>query len=192
MNIYNLHNKLVKRAGMTSYTENIASSNKPDYLPKPEDHPLYKLFKEYFKTKNGIQSDVTKGLFGAKKQASMQKVAGPAAIKLRRIIAELNDVRSDKRLVDSLQYGFGGWGGGLLGDTLKPFAGKNKHLNILHINRLKSPFTYADADLNKLIDKINDTIFSRRQKIKALGGEDAARAYEQSIIDKYIKDIPSK
>ena len=124
------------------------------------------------------------------KKANMQKVAGPGADKLRKIIADINKVRSDKNLVAHLNKSPLLEENYQLFKALTPFTLKNKSLNVpSDLLTLKSPYTLVDDDLNKLIDRIADNINSRKGKIIRLGGYDTAKAYEQKLINKYIKDI---
>ena len=126
------------------------------------------------------------------KKANMQKVAGLGAIKLRNAIADLNRVRSNTKLVDSLmQTAISS--PSLLDRSLRPFILPNKHLTTNGVlQKLKSADVYQNNDLNKLIDRIANNVESRTRKIRSLGGSDIADAFDQKLINKYIKDIPSK
>ena len=122
----------------------------------------------------------------------MKKVAGPGATKLRKLIADFNKVRSDRKLVNRLRQ-IGHTSPDALDRPLTPFYLKNS-LNSTGciLNMFKSPYTYIDEDLNKLIDKINDNIISKKRRISFLEGYDATKAFDQKLINKYIKDIPFK
>ena len=81
----------------------------------------------------------------------------------------------------------------ILRTSLAPFILKNS-LNSTNrlLNTFKSPYTYLHSDLNKFIDRINDAIRYRKSKIRDLGGYTVEDAFDQKLINKYIKDIPSK
>ena len=123
------------------------------------------------------------------KRASMQKVAGPAAIALRNAIANVNKVRGKRKLVDSLEQ-VSLISPRLLEDAVIPLTFPNKSLQSTYVlHKLKSPFKHTDADLNKLIDKLSKIIKNKEQKINNISGLDAAMAFDQSLINKYLKDI---
>ena len=122
------------------------------------------------------------------KKANMQKVAGPGAIKLRNAIADLNRVRSNTKLVESLmQTAISS--PGLLDSSLRPFISPNKRLTTNGVlQKLKSADVYQNNDLNKLIDRIANNVESRTRKIRSLGGSDIADKFDQKLINKYIKN----
>ena len=131
------------------------------------------------------------------KKANMKKVAGLGAIKLRNAIAGLNRARSNRKLVDELKQALyltaHGSNPKPLEDALIPFIFPNKYLSVDDVlQKLKSTRTAYDKDLNKLIDRISNNIESRSKKIRSLGGYDVEKAFDQKLINKYIKDIPSK
>ena len=129
------------------------------------------------------------------KKANMKKVAGYGAIKLRNAIAGLNRARSNGKLVNELKRALyltaHGSNPKPLEEALIPFVMPNKHLSINDVlQKLKSTHTALDDDLNKLIDRIANNVESRSKKIRSLGGYDTENAFEQKLINKYIKDIP--
>ena len=69
----------------------------------------------------------------------------------------------------------------------------NKYLTTNDVlQKMKLADRYQNDTLNKLIDRIANNIESRRQKIRSLGGYDIEDAFDQKLINKYIKDITSK
>ena len=133
------------------------------------------------------------------KKANILKIAGHGATKLRNIIADFNKVRDDKNLIDSLkQIGRPDPdtlmpASDILRKSLAPFILKNRFNSTQNIlNTFRSPYALINDDLNKLIDRINDNIISRKKRIRSLEGSDAAKAFDQKLVNKYIKDIPSK
>lgn len=126
------------------------------------------------------------------KKANMKKVAGPNAARLRKLITDLNRVRGDKNLVDSLKQ-IASTSPNILEGSLRPFYSPNSHILTEDILQMfKSPHTYLDKGINKFINRINDNILSREARIGSLGGLDIANAFDQKLINKYLKDIPSK
>ena len=127
------------------------------------------------------------------KKANMQKVAGPGAARLRKLIADFNRVRSNGKLVDSLKQTVIPSDSNLLEEALMPFIMPNKYLTTNNVlQKMKLADRYQNDTLNKLIDRIANNIESRRQKIRSLGGYDVEDAFDQKLINKYIKDITSK
>ena len=123
------------------------------------------------------------------KRASMQKVAGPAAIALRNAIANVNKVRGKRKLVDSLEQ-VSLISPRLLEDAVIPLTFPNKSLQSTYVlHKLKSPLKHTDADLTKFIDKLSKIIKNKERKINNISGLDAAYEFDQSLINKYLKDI---
>ena len=126
------------------------------------------------------------------KHASMQKVAGLGAKQLRDAIAEFNKIRGDKKYVEHLKDMY------LDAHTktpepiawaLRPYVSRNRELGVLSdLDTFKTPYRYGDTDLNRLIDRIKKNVLSRMYKIRNLSGREAAEAYEQSLVNKYIKE----
>lgn len=122
------------------------------------------------------------------KKANMKKVAGPNAARLRKLIEDFNRVRNDSDLVYSLKQ-IASTSPNILEKSLSPFYLPNPFNSTMRVlNTFKSPYTHADKDLNKFIDRINDAIMFRKSKIRDLGGYAVAKAFDKSLLDKYLID----
>ena len=125
------------------------------------------------------------------KKASLAKYTGSGADFLRDSIAKLNRSRSDKNLIRLAEKTHLASHNFDLKRVLLPFHVPNGALEIPRdIQLLKSPYNEFAHRENKLIDRIANFVDSRKKRIKALKGKDAAEAFEQKLINKYVKELP--